>query len=354
MRLNQFDYFRALAILLIVFDHTAMSMLGVYSESAPKMSALIYNLVTGGSNLFVFISGFFFHYIFYQKFNYQHFILKKIKNVYAPYLFISTIIFLGFYFLKTTSENEVAVAISQQHSLIGIVGLYFTYIANGSILLPYWYIPFIMLLFLASPLFVHYIKSQTQVRIAIMLVCFGLALLVQRPTNLGNSLHSLIFYIPMYLFGINYSIHREKINEFIKNKTTLLGCGVLLLAAGQYFVLHHIGSYHKNTLLSFNGISVILIQKVFLILFLMSLLLNFEKNNIPFLKEIATSSFAIFFLHMFTFYGLLSLKVDVLLAFMPSLLQWLIISSLVVLTSYSIAFGIKKLFKQHSRLLIGW
>lgn len=55
MRLNYFDYFRAIAIVLIVAVHCITPW---YINTLPEM--VVGNLIAGGSALFVFISGFFF------------------------------------------------------------------------------------------------------------------------------------------------------------------------------------------------------------------------------------------------------------------------------------------------------
>ncbi|AGS39765.1 acyltransferase family protein [Cycloclasticus zancles] len=76
MRLNYFDYFRAIAIIIIVAGHSFS--LWVIDTLPEKVLA---NIITGGTSLFVFISGFFFHHIFYKNFKYQIFILKRFRSL---------------------------------------------------------------------------------------------------------------------------------------------------------------------------------------------------------------------------------------------------------------------------------
>jgi len=54
MRLNSFDYFRAIAILIIVTGHSYQPWV---IDTFPEK--IVGNLITGGTSLFVFISGFF-------------------------------------------------------------------------------------------------------------------------------------------------------------------------------------------------------------------------------------------------------------------------------------------------------
>jgi peptidoglycan/LPS O-acetylase OafA/YrhL len=358
VKLNQFDYFRAIAILFVVFGHTAQVLLNVYSHDS-FTTAFIYTLIGGSTALFVFISGFFFHYVFYKKFEFKAFMLKKIKGVYIPYLILTILTFIGFYLLQETKvidnvTNEIAIEIAQQNSFWNLLMLLKAHIVNGSIFIQFWYIPFIMLMFIASPIFISYIKLDTKLRISIMLLLIASSLLTHRPLDHSYTLHAFIYYLPIYLLGINCSIHRESVNKYLNNKSAILGFLVLVLVATQIAVFDHVGNYQKEDLFSYNGISIMLIQKIFLIFFFLSFLQKYEKTDNRFLKEIAASSFAIFFLHMLFLEVLLKLHIDSLLSVTPDLINWLATSVLVVLASYVFAYFVKSTLKRNSKFLIGW
>jgi probable poly-beta-1,6-N-acetyl-D-glucosamine export protein len=58
-RIVFFDYFRAIAIIMVVASHAYRPwLIDTFSEK------VFINLVVGGTIFFVFISGFFFHYVF--------------------------------------------------------------------------------------------------------------------------------------------------------------------------------------------------------------------------------------------------------------------------------------------------
>lgn len=80
MRKNQleFTYMRGIAIILIVLGHS------VYN-SGQGFPLLLENLLRGGTALFVFISGYFFHRIFYKDFDYSKFMKNKVHNVLYPF-----------------------------------------------------------------------------------------------------------------------------------------------------------------------------------------------------------------------------------------------------------------------------
>ncbi len=351
MKLNQFDYFRVIAILLVVFSHTAQVLLDVYSNNS-FTNALIFNLVGGATALFVFISGFFFHYVFYQKFEFKTFLIKKAKGVYAPYLFLTTIAFIGICIkvaLKSTPST-----IMEKGAILETVYQYLGHVLNGSISIQFWYIPFIMLMFIASPIFIAYIKSATPLRIGIMLLLFLSSLLIHRPLDGGHSIHAFFFYLPVYMFGINCSIHRERLNNAIQNKSMIFGGLVILMAVIQLIIFDHIGNYQKEDPFALNGISLMLIQKILLIFFFLSFLQKYEQKESKLLKEIAAASFAIYFLHMIALQGLLKLKADALLSFSPDLISWLMISGMAIFICYVVARAVKYTFKRNSKLFIGW
>ena len=86
MRFASFDCFRGIAILFIVTGHSFGPW--YIDHFGEKVLA---NLIAGGTTLFVFISGFFFHHIFYESFNLKEFLVKKAKNVFIPYLILTLI-----------------------------------------------------------------------------------------------------------------------------------------------------------------------------------------------------------------------------------------------------------------------
>ena len=86
--LNSINNVRAIAIILIITGHCFdYSNFKIYSVSDKVFASLI----LGGTQLFVFISGFLFHHVYSQNFSYKNFIKKKIRNILFPYLFLSII-----------------------------------------------------------------------------------------------------------------------------------------------------------------------------------------------------------------------------------------------------------------------
>lgn len=346
MFLKSFEYYRGIAIVLIVAGHCYGLSEWTFSSYPERVLA---NITTGGTSLFVFISGFLFHQVFYPRFNYRRFMMKKFQKVFMPYLFWSVLA------LTLTFSTHIPLPdgfIGPSHSfwdqwlrpiLLSLI--------TGSHFLAYWYIPFIMIMFLLSPLFLRFItlKRRTQVIVTLaLLLCSALA---QRPVNNILVIQSVLFFSPVYLFGILCSIDRDWIYQHFDNKTALLALGVLVLAMVQSSYYPGAGSYHKP-LFMLHAFDINLFQKLLLCLLCMVILHRYEHNENKTLSALAASSFAIFFIHGWVIKGLFLIT-----SWMP--LKgglWLVplITTLVTFCSYVVAVLIKKGVSKHSSLLIGW
>jgi len=200
MRLEVLDRFRAVSIMLIVVGHS-MYPWGI--NTFPEK--IIANIITGGSALFVFISGFFFHYIFYKKFSYKEFMEKKIKNVFIPYLFISVVAIVVYVFTGDSIGSSYLSSINPT-ILIGDFTIFFKVILNGTAQDQLWYIPFIMGVFLISPIIIFTLKLPFRLLLVLFVFSLLLAMIVHRPVNFSDIVHSIIYFFPMYMLGIIVSI----------------------------------------------------------------------------------------------------------------------------------------------------
>ena len=91
-KLHFIDYFRAIAIVLIVAGHCIF-----WGKPQGIIRQTNLYLFTGGTFLFVFIAGFLFQYLSY-KFEYKSYLIKKWNNVVLPYIItlIPVVIFATF------------------------------------------------------------------------------------------------------------------------------------------------------------------------------------------------------------------------------------------------------------------
>ena len=130
MRLNYFDYFRAVAILFVVAGHSYRPW---SINTIPEK--VLGNLIFGGTSLFVFISGFFFHHIFYKNFHYQRFLFKKSKNVLLPYTILTII---GFSLIVVYLNNPHKLLTREINTIYDICILFSQYLWTGRTLTAYW------------------------------------------------------------------------------------------------------------------------------------------------------------------------------------------------------------------------
>ncbi len=299
MFLKSISNFRGMAIIAIVAGHLNSS--GFTSNDL--ISSTIRNMIIGGSSLFVFISGFMFYHVFYKRYNYKKFITGKIKNLGVPYLILATIAIAHLFVFKleyyTPIESMRNAAEAFRHGILfspddSHLMTTVKYYLTGRFLTAYWYIPFGLLLFASAPLHFRFANLSTKIQIAIIVGLSIVAIFVQRPVAGTNALHSLVYYTPVYLMGIAFSMHREPINRFLNNKLPILFLFIVLISVYQVTYAHE-GNYEKP-FFEYGGVDLQFIKCLFTIWFLYGL---FEKYtfDLPMLNVISETSFAIYFIH---------------------------------------------------------
>lgn len=294
MRLHYFDNFRAIAILIIVAGHCKYG----WTRDLPWERA-ISSMITGGTPLFVFISGYFFQAIFAKNFNYPQFMRKKLLAVGLPYLVLSLLFIALFGAFSGTSTFPLDLSAGNIAHHFYAVGFN---LLTGHLLMSYWYIPFVILLFAISPVILSFIAlKQRQKWVLLGLSCL-ISLLVHRPSMNINAFHSLIYFLPFYLMGILYGEHRDTANAWLREQVMLVGLVWLILvavmlAAGQ------MGNAYAPTPWQAQGMDWMLLQKAAMIAFILAVLLRYADYQIPALTRIADMSFALFFIHPWVIYG---------------------------------------------------
>ncbi len=286
-RLYYFDNFRAIAIAIIVLGHcyTGWDIANYYEK-------VIANSITGGTALFVFISGFFLHHIFYRRnIGYVDFIIKKFVAVGLPYLVLSSSYMILYFFVK----HDVPTHSSLEGSPIWEVVI--TNFVTGRTLVAYWYIPFAHLIFALTPFFYSFIKSKVETQIILTVTLFILSSTVfWRPIDGMNPIHSVLYFTPFYLLGIIFSLNFLRFIDIIIKYKALL----FLMWVGCLFVMNslaQVGNLSKGLSMSFEGIDLMVMQKIILIFLLIAVLYESLNYKIKILDFIAKNSFPIFFIH---------------------------------------------------------
>lgn len=354
--LASLNYFRAVSILFIVMGHS-YGIAGIHADSL--FEKVVVNIITGGTTLFVFISGFLFHHIFYAKFRYRKFIASKTKNVLIPYLLLSIPI-VAWFIMKNDGSSPF---FSTQGS--GIVNEYLTpifkYYWTGGAMIAYWYIPFIMITFAIAPLHILFIHQKITAQTIVIVLLVISAALIHRPLDNYSVFQSVVYFSPVYLIGIFCSINKELIYRLMKNKETYLFTIVVGLAVLET-VTGHNGNYHKEPFL-LNGIDIMFFQKITLSLFFMIFLHRFENSSNNLLNKIAATSFGIFFLHGYLIYILSRYFSNTNIVNITDLVQagqlssWFIlitITAVFVTISSMVVLTTKNITPKYSRYLTGY
>lgn len=342
--LNSINYFRGIAIVLIVLSH-CYHLAHWKISSIPEQ--LFYSFTLNGSVFFVFISGFLYHHVFYHKFNYSKFLTKKAKYVLLPYLFFSTIPIL--YTVLVNGGGEFLPEYLQEKHVLAIIWYYLT----GRISYGYWYIPMAVLLFTLSPVINRLIRAK-KVAIAFWLL-LPVSLLVHRPIDNINPVHSLIYYLAIYLIGIWSSLEYPRICSYLQNNFRKISLLILAIVLGlmQVLLFGEIGNFHKE-FWSLTVPDVNILQKIILCFLFVSILERYENTKLHIASKTAETSFAIYFIHPFVIKILVAVSYRSKLNYEGNIVILILATIIVTIVSMAIAIGFKTIFKRQSRYLIGW
>lgn len=352
MYLNSLNYFRGISIIFIVFGHCLYLVDYNYNSI---LGYTIQNLTQGGTSFFVFISGFLFHHIFYKKFELKRFMIKKTKYVLVPYLILSSIPIV-FLLLKISVGSVLSSDTLSLHYDELLVFPMFRHYLTGvdRSFIGYWYIPFIMIVFAMSPLFVRFINFKQKTKIIVTIFLLICSVLMHRGTehNMFSVFQNVFYFTPIYLFGILASEKKEILYSKIKGKEFYILSIAVSLAIFQAYI-GEFGNYHKDPF-TFGGIDLMIIQKILLCFFFMIFLNRFENYKFRFLDIIATNSFGVFFTHGIVISFMRIFKENLYASFTSnSFIIYCIAAIFVFFLSLIITLFIKRIFPNHSRYLVG-
>ena len=347
MFINSINFFRGIAILIIVLGHSYW--VAGFDGNASDLNKTFMAIATGGTSLFVFVSGFMFHHVFYQrKFNYKKFLKNKWKNVGLPFLIMSSYAIYKAVYLKESYLKLADIGYNVSNKLEAILFYYGT----GFHMIAYWYIPFAGFLFVASPIYLKFIKLENRKQIAIIVVGYLISGIIHRPEYNINHIQSLIYFSPAYMLGIWSSINKELIYEKLKNKEIYILLIIIGLGYLQGVVLDHPDGYHK-AMFEFKGIDVTIYQKIFIIYFFMVFLHRFEGRRFIVLDFMARYSFAVFFIHGYILTAIMNYKEANGIDVQFGIIGLLVITFVITMVSAIIAHTIKKIIPNKSRMIIG-
>ena len=292
--------------------------------------------------------------MFYGRTSFGEFMRKKALYVGLPYLILATplaFVEIGLGAFQVTVAKE-GVAYGQNIFVDFIV-----LITTGRMVTAYWYIPFVFLIFLASPLFYRFIRLGAARRFMVLCASIALALWVHRPIDNLDPVHSFLYLANFYLFGILFCEYRAEIMRFATRPAVLASLAVLILAiaATQAMILHIPGNIERSAGDGWAPIALdlMLVQKYVGIFFLCAALARWGALMGKPLAFVANHSFGLFFTH-----GI----VIAMLARMPApfsphvgepVADLALYSLFVLAASLAIVVLVKHITGQYSRYVIG-
>lgn len=340
--------FRGISIILVVFSHCYNLGVCVFGQNDNIVASIFRMLISGSSSFFVFISGFLFLAIYKTNRDYRKFIFKKIKFVYLPFLIFITLDLVYLIFRVILSFVTHNSKFSYYWDRIFKYDYYSTYF-NGNSFITFgilWYIPFIMFVYLLSPIFLLYSRSKFNIKISILLFSFLISFMIFRSSAADTLLifKNLIYFLPFYLLGIVFYQFEENIylnvNSFhlVVLFLVSLTLGLITFTLPSIFIEKY---------------DLMMVQKIlFCILFFV--FFKKIKNESKILETLANYSFGVFFVHplillvveQFINYSNISYKTD-------SFLVYLFIASVVLISSLGLVISIKKLIGFRSKYFMG-
>lgn len=296
--LNYINVFRGFAILLIVAGHTMQ-----FGNKGTWINNIAFEVFTGGTALFIFISGFLFQHLS-DKFEYKTYLKKKWANVILPYIITAIPGIILCFTMPVVYGNPF-----EGLNPLAQIGVFLT---TGRVHnVPTWYIPMIVIFFLLADIFLILEKKKVLYKFlpVLFLITFFVPRIDIEPSYLTGLtygakylayvkyiLNGFVHFSSMYILGMYFSANKSKIDLCFKYRWGLIF--IMLLTSVIDIFLNHNFQINNNT-----------ISKIFLTLVVLGYLQYYDKpiknctlfnNAIDF---IAKYSFSIFFVHWYIIFA---------------------------------------------------
>lgn len=343
MFLNYIHSFRAVAILFIVAGHC------VYLfewESIRGQERLMKSLMQNGTVLFVFVAGFLFQHLSH-KFTYGRYLKSKLLNVILPYVIVS----IPMITVQALTQRGAFDPTFEHHWPTVAQNVLWS-LLTGYHILPFWFIPMIAVFYLLAPLLL-WIDRDGRFYYALP-VLLTVTVFVHRPSDFTHIWHSCAYFLPVYLYGMWFSKHREAVMDWHDRWLAWLIAAVVAVVGLEVVYLERGGAIGSAALFSTeNGtLGTNAVQKLLLCGVLLALLRRYGAFFDGKLKYLAEISFGIYFLHMYFIQGYTRFVAgDVF----PTAALWRYALAVIVVVSLCVIclWLAKKILGRHSRRVVG-
>lgn len=340
--------FRGFAIVTIVAAHSWSLLLfsGEFATMSGRSTvfAVAETLFHGSTLYFVLISGLLFSLVLRSK-GWKAFFKSKMLNVLMPYALVS-LFFLSVFWPMYVQYFE-SQGMSTNFPVVYLQGL-----LKGTIMLPFWYIPVLLVLYVLTPLIDLLLNDKRLFWFAVVVLL--LPLLVSRTTAPDfQSVQTIVYFLGAYTAGMLAGTYYQSALAYVEKFllpiwVAALGCSVVALLL---FLNEHVpnGSYSVVQ-------TLVYVQKLSLAALVLYYFSHNEASLPKILSVLGTYAFAIYFLHFFMVnavtQGVLILSEGYVNTYTATVGGLLI---LLAGTALSLLFSrlLKRLFRSKSRMIIG-
>jgi fucose 4-O-acetylase-like acetyltransferase len=325
-------------------------------ENESFLADMIKFIAHGGTSFFVFISGYLLHHIYYRKLKVSSFFKKKIKYVLLPFLFFSSIDII-YYLVRLLSSyffhiGKYEIYFNKIKSL-DLIKIYL--LGHTDITIGLWYIPFIMVIFSLSSIYLRFVSINLKNQVLIIIFLFLLSVIINRTyeDRISGIFQNVIYFSPVYLLGIFVSSNHQVFYDKMIGKEFYLLFTALIISILQI----KISKIENNLDFSFIDIQnfdLMIIQKSVLSIFFILFLKRTKYPKTSFINILALNSFGIFFIHGFFIWIIKALVLRFKITFISnSIILYLLTASLVLVLSLLSSIFIRRIFSHYSKYIIG-
>lgn len=276
---------------------------------------------------------------------------SKLLNVVLPYAFMTFVFSLIWYDEGDCAVPSLCVGDSLIVTFEGLplfIERYFLNVLQGTAIIPYWYIPILTCLFLATPALYMLARKAP---LSILLVAI-LPFFLSR-TGIRVTAESVIYFAGAYSVGMCLGMnYKENLSKLKKHATMIaiiaLGTSMILWVTYTRDV-KYIGPVSIRETLFY-------IQKLCLSGLILVLLNRWEERLPKFLGVLATYAFSVYFIHLFVLLPFINISLTLRpppTSLVETVLSGFVILVTVLTVSTVVSMGVKALIGKRSRLLIG-
>lgn len=344
--LRYIHHFRGLAIILIVAVHCRTAL---HWPDDSAINKFLTHFLDSSTILFVFIAGFLFQYLNANSFQFQEYIFKKAKHVIVPYVLISIPAVVDKLFFETDAYwmTPFYKSLSMPFQAVYLL-------ATGKHSGPFYFIPMIAVIYCLAPLLFRFQKTKLFAWAGGLIALLGL--FTYAYGYYGNIGESLLYFLPVYVFGMWASYHKDKLitmNNTILISLTLFYLIVLSLEVSQLIHPQHLNFFEDKPHYFTTIFNLSKLKEITLAIILLVGFYRLQEKKIEWLTVLGNLSFGIYFVHIY-FINATERIMDFLnLSRLQNGVGYLVFTAGIIALSVTAVWLVKKLFKNRSRLLIG-